>query len=279
MMKKVLILYLIFLQFLFLSCKTASEEDNLVKTNHILLNKALNELDFDWELHESNSYKIYTLKNSFASKNIQHTQIYAEDALLEVSERISLEFKEQIKINLLLLEDRGQMEKTTGWAARGWTEAKENLIILVQNEESNGAFKHELGHLFSWKTWGATQNYWLSEGFAVYAAGVCEGSSIDAWALAFKNENMLLSLNELATDFDFSQAAPHLQAGSLVNFIVDRYGTNSIEILWNSNLDSMEETIGINPVQLEKEWLAHISSPKIEKQAQNLKIKKRLSCE
>lgn len=114
-------------------------------------------------------------------------------------------------------------------------------------------FRHELAHLYSHRRWGRPFADWVSEGAAVYVAG-CAGAPLHEWALAVRDAGISTPLSTLEARFDFSKAAPHLEAGSFVAFLEDRYGLAAVRGLWTSGLTGAARATGASSAALEAQW-------------------------
>lgn len=147
------------------------------------------------------------------------------------------------------------------------------------NEGVNPPLRHELGHLYSWRSWGPPAGYWLSEGVAVYAAGDCKGEDLHAWAAKLTLENKLQDFSHLEQDLDFSSAAAHLQAGSFVKYVMEKYGVRSFRLIWEEGLSASSEATGLEMDALLDQWTGHIMQKEFTAAAQFLDLDTKISCE
>jgi hypothetical protein len=262
------IFFLCFL--LFYSCGRSAEEG--------MISAALSNSEMDWISEQSENFILYAPEASYAAEKLPELSKKAETARQSVMEQLQV-VKQEEAPTLVFLESREQMEEYTGLSSGGYTVVKENGIFVVANETENPPFRHELGHLYSWRSWGEPESYWLSEGVAVYAAGDCAGEDLHAWAAKLGLENRLTDFPELEREFDFSKAAPHLQAGSFVKYIMDKYGVRSFRMLWENGLSASSDATGLEMDALLDNWTKHIMQSEFTGVAEFLELDGKISCE
>lgn len=270
MSKKPFLPGLLFLSLLLFSCGRTAEEG--------LISAALSTSEIDWTSTKTEHFILYAPEGSYAADKLPELSKKAEKAKRFVMEQLQV-VKQEEPAKFVFLESREQMKELAGIAAGGMAMVKENGIFYVLNEFSNAPFQHELGHLYSWRSWGNPAGYWLSEGVAVYAAGYCAGEDLHAWAAKLALENRLTDFTELEEDFDFSKAAPHLQAGSFVKYIMEKYGVLSFRLLWERGLAASSEATGREMDALLDDWTQHIMQSEFTTTAELLELKQKISCE
>lgn len=265
------VLGVILFVFLLLSGCGKSPEEGLITT-------ALSDPDITWISESSDNFMLYAPEGSYAAGKLPELGAKAEAARQSVMERLQV-VKQEEAPTLIFLRSREQMEKFTGLGAGGYSVVEENGIFLVTNDSVSPPFHHELGHLYSWRSWGDPAGYWLSEGLAVYAAGDCAGEELHAWAAKLALENQLTDFTDLQREFDFSKAAPHLQAGSFVKYIMEKYGVSSFRLLWTNGLTASSEATGLEADALLENWTSHIMQKEFTAVAQFLVLEEKIRCE
>lgn len=255
---------------LFYSCGRSAEEG--------MISAALSSSEMNWIHEESENFILYAPEASYAAEKLPELSKKAETARQFVMEQLQV-VKQEEAARLIFLESREQMEKFTGLAARGYTVVQENGIFLVAGDSGNPPFRHELGHLYSRRSWGEPAGLWLSEGAAVYAAGDCAGEDLHAWAAKLALENKLTNFAELEREFNFSKAEPHLQAGSFAKYIMRKYGVRSFRLLWENGLSASSEATGLEVDALLEKWTNHIMQTEFTGVAQFLELEGKISCE
>lgn len=259
--------------FLLLLCYSCGkpEKDGLISV-------ALDHDDINWESISTENFKLYAPEGSYAAANLEELAEKSETARQLVMERLQV-VKQEKSPKLLFLESPEAMQELSGIAAGGRAIVGENGIFFLYREAGNPPLQHEMGHLYSWRSWGEPAAYWLSEGVAVYAAGDCAGEDLHAWAAKLAVENRLTDFAELEREFDFSKAEPHLQAGSFVKYIMEKYGVRSFRMLWEKGLSASSEATGLEMDALLENWTAHVMQNEFTAVAQFLELDGKIGCE
>ena len=248
------------------------------KSGDGLISSALSSSEIDWISEKTQNLILYAPEDSYAAENLAELKIQAETARQQVMERLQV-VKQEAAPSLLFLESREEMQEFTGIAAGGRTVVEENGAFFTMNEAVNPPLRHELGHLYSWRSWGPPAGYWLSEGVAVYAAGDCKGEELHAWAAKLTLENKLQDFSLLEQDLDFSSAAAHLQAGSFIKYVMEKYGVRSFRLIWEEGLSASSEATGLEMDALLDQWTGHIMQKEFTAAAQFLDLDTKISCE
>lgn len=255
---------------LFFSCGKP-EKDGLIPD-------ALSDPGISWASEKSENFLFYAPEGSYAAERFPELVKKAEAARRLVMERLQ-EVKQEDPPALVFLDSRAQLKKFGKIAAGGRAVVEENGIFYVLNDSTEAPLQHELGHLFSWRSWGDPAGYWLSEGVAVYAAGNCAGEELHAWAAKLALDKELTNFTDLEREFDFSKPEPHLQAGSFVKFIMEKYGVSSFKMVWKKGLSASSEATGLEVGALLEKWTAHIMQDEFTAAAQFLELGEKISCE
>lgn len=79
--------------------------------------------------------------------------------------------------------------------------------------------------------------------------------------------------------FDFSKAAPHLQAGSFVQFLVEDFGVEALKKIWKGGLEISQEATGLTAREVEELWLKRISLNEFKKTGNELNSEGKVRCE
>ncbi|MDX1752921.1 MAG: hypothetical protein R3259_07025 [Salinimicrobium sediminis] len=248
------------------------------KSGDGLISSALSSSEIDWISEKTQNLILYAPEDSYAAENLAELKIQAETARQQVMERLQV-VKQEAAPSLLFLESREEMQEFTGIAAGGRTVVEENGAFFTMNDAVNPPLRHELGHLYSWRSWGPPAGYWLSEGVAVYAAGDCKSEELHAWAAKLTLENKLQDFSLLEQDLDFSSAAAHLQAGSFIKYVMEKYGVRSFRLIWEEGLSASSEATGLEMDALLDQWTGHIMQKEFTAAAQFLDLDTKISCE
>ena len=216
--------------------------------------------DFRWHTAESAHFRLHADSGSWAAERLDSLGLAAENArsavLAALGEPVdSIEPKPE----LFFLDGPDDFRALVGQPAGGWTEPRENTVLVGASPTAAPALRHELAHLYSHRRWGPPAADWVSEGVAVYGVGGCAGAPLHAWALAVRNAGISTPLDTLEVRFDFSKAAPHLEAASFVHFLRERYGHAAVRALWADGLAGAAEATQQSAAVLEAEWRALVT--------------------
>ncbi len=209
---------------------------------------------YSWENATSEHFNLNAAAGSYSADHLEELGKTAEQARFVVLTRLQEANYQGERPELFFVGSREDIAALTGRPAGGHTEPAANAILLGHSEEANPPLRHELAHLYSWRTWGEPYAPWVSEGVAVFAAGGCAGEDLHVWAAALLRDSSLMSLNELESSFDHANAAQHLAAGSFVQFLMDGYGKEAVKALWSSGPDAAVLLTDNSRVGLEEAW-------------------------
>ncbi|MHA6278634.1 hypothetical protein ACXYMT_00495 [Salinimicrobium sp. CAU 1759] len=243
-----------------------------------LISSTLSCNEINWIIHKSENFSLYAPEGSYAAERLPELAKKTETARQLVMERLQV-VKQEKPPRLIFLENSDQVSGLFGMASGGRAVVEENGIFYLKNEDIDPPLQHELGHLYSWRSWGDPAASWLSEGVAVYTGGDCAGEDLHAWAAKMALENKLLDFTELELDFDFSKAEPHLQAGSFIKYIMEKYGVLSFRILWENGLSASLDATQLEMDSLLVDWTNHIMQKEFTAAAQHLVLEEKIRCE
>lgn len=212
---------------------------------------------FRWQTREIPGFRLHVPQGSYAASRADTVSRTLEQAWEEVSARLSTRGAPET-VEAFVVEDREQIAALVGQPAGGWSDTRANAAFFVYNADGAPPYRHELGHLLSWRQWGDPAALWLSEGVAVYAVGGCAGHGLHEWAASMAADGLLVPLRALEP-FDFTKAAPHLEAGSLVQYVAETHGIEAVRTLWAGGLGAAEAATGQSAEALEASWRAHLS--------------------
>jgi hypothetical protein len=153
------------------------------------------------------------------------------------------------------------------------------VLFLVAGIENAPPIRHETAHIVSWDAWGRPREPWLSEGAAMVGAGLCAGVGLHDWAAAVVRDGLDTPLRALARDFDVTQAATYLQAGSVVQFVAETHGPAAVEALWRGGLAAADEATGLPPDRLEAAWRERVRQADASRVPGGLNLSGRVECE
>ena len=210
---------------------------------------------FRWRSLETAHFRLYASEDSWAAGRLDSlgavAKLERETVLAALGEPPD---SADPRPHLFFLEGREDFHALVGQPAGGWTEAGANTLLLGASDSVSPPFRHELAHLYSHRRWGPPYGDWVSEGVAVFATRGCAGAPLHVWALAVGTGGASTPLHALESGFDFSRAAPHLEAGSFVEFLHERHGLPAVRALWVGGLAAAARATGESAATLEARW-------------------------
>lgn len=216
-------------------CRAPSDRTNPHQDAPEIVAAALANPAFEWETAATPHFHLHAPTGSLAASRFDAVGRELERARAGVLARLNEQDSAE-PTEVFIVDSREQMQPLVGQPAGGWTETDANAVFFTYSGDGEPAYRHELGHLYSWRRWGDPAGLWLSEGVAVYSVGGCAGRDLHEWAAALNATGKLVPLRDLEP-FDFSQAAPHLEAASFVQYVPEAHGIEAVKSLWRGGLD------------------------------------------
>jgi hypothetical protein len=160
--------------------------------------------------------------------------------------------------DLFFVNSRDDMRRLAGRPLAGFIQQGEptGVFVVSPGYHYGSLLRHELAHLYAFEAWGAPRaGRWLVEGFAAWAAGLCQGHSPDELAAGVAARGALVSLTQLAGNFDHvAEDVAMPQAGSVVGFLIRREGLDAVRRRWREAATT-GHPLGQNGPILEAAWL------------------------
>ncbi|MHC4520579.1 MAG: M56 family metallopeptidase [Planctomycetota bacterium] len=221
---------------------------------------------------KTDHFDIYYFPDSTAARQIDEIVRRREDAFTGLCEL--LKANSDIRIRVVLFEDKASKHKTTGHQGAGW--AFGNTIVEVYNDQERLDPYHETAHIVMGQFGNPPAMF--DEGFAVYMqeGHRWNGQPVDRTAARLIGEDKLVPLvallgrTEIGSRADDGEVA-YPQSASFVGFLLERYGQDKFLKVYGAlkrsddakvhreNLGVVERTYGKDLVQLEREWKAGLS--------------------
>jgi hypothetical protein len=222
--------------------------------------RALSAKGFSWYTYRGERHHLHYLRGSSVSGPAKEVDVQANAAL-----RHDLALMDEPPpaepLELFFVDTPEQARRLTGSGATAQAIPGELTVFFVSRPGDVG-FRHEIMHALTLARWGTHRaGSWLSEGVAVWAAGTCQGKSVDAIAAGFLQRGELLPLPELAARFgEVDEHNAQMTAGSAVGFVVRTRGKVYVEALWKYRPALGEHPLGPEGAVLEREWRAHLAT-------------------
>jgi hypothetical protein len=234
---------------------SAQEDVDLVK-------KALEDSTFSWNSCDSRSVRIYYQSGSFAER---HRAMLLRSVTTTVDE--SLEFLGETKydrtLHVFYVASRKEMERIVGRPYTGLANWTASGVFVVVNPDWRSFEKHEITHVFTMELWGAphADSSWMVEGIALGCDGWCREYTVDEIAFHYLSTNQLPPLRELFDEFRaLGEIRGGVYAASVIGFIRDEYGTETLKKLWLEGSGALDELLGADVDQVEESWKAYLKA-------------------
>jgi hypothetical protein len=165
-------------------------------------------------------------------------------------------------LTIIYVNDREKWRPFINMAPKGFALPGTGTLLIPTNDSTRAYHTHELMHIISigqFKGYAAEPTDWIQEGIAVFADDPCMSYPIHSIAAYLLYTNKLASIDSLFYQFrNLPDMAGYIQAGSLVKFILDKYGLENFEALWKEGVTGLEGITGKSKSRLEKEYLQYL---------------------
>jgi hypothetical protein len=216
---------------------------------------------YSWRTSAGPSLHLHYLPGSYAAQHIREFARYAEKALHHDLALIGASRPPGV-VEVFLVDSREQARQLTGNGYMGQAVPGELSVFLVILPGIRPAFRHEIMHALSLSLWGTQRTgTWISEGVATWAAGMCQGKSVDAIAAGFLQKGRLLPLPDLAATFwEVDELRAYFTVGSAIGYLARTRGDAAVEALWRQSPDAVKHPLGEDGAEIERAWRAHLAS-------------------
>ncbi len=183
--------------------------------------------------------------------NITTKRIEQKGGLMEVhlnKMKDKLNLKDEIIINVYWFKDQKSASLIINQPL-GFAIPSKNTIY-IHDKQSIG---HEVNHIVAYYAYGKKQSRFLDEGFATFY-----DANNRTWQELKKISNYMEHWESLTSCnyFEKEQELNYYIAGSLVGYIIERYGLEKFELLYKDRLwyNNLESILGLSIEQLLNEW-------------------------
>ena len=216
--------------------------------------RILRDARYEWVTLETENTRIHFPTGSYAEgiSNILPGQ--AEGARRDVLGRLSVaEYPDPL--HFFYVDSREDVASLTGSPATGYSFFNDHAVVMVVNEDWRAFERHELTHTVTLGTWADPAGPAVVEGLATYVEGACGGYENGRIARTFLDGGLLISLETLAQDFrGQNDLVAYLQAGSMIEFVVESGGPEVVNLLWDQGLHAAPSLLGMSPEAFQQEF-------------------------
>jgi hypothetical protein len=226
---------------------------------------------FVWDSIPSEGFTLYAPRGSYAAARAAQYRDEVQDAIAHALGMLG-EPRYPAHLRVFVLGSREDVEAVTGTGWSGWADPAWNNVGVVARAECRPVFRHEIMHAVSLLLWGnplgpagdprpprdpnvLARGGWLREGIAAAAEDLYLTYPYRGMAAQWQAEGALLPLDTLVHAFyREDDLAAYLQAGSLVQYLLERYGNQRLRLVWREGPSAFERAYGRSPSRLEAEW-------------------------
>ena len=217
---------------------------------------------FQFITAEEAHFRFHYQRGSFASSHLASLQSDAKKARLKGLE-ILQEADFPDAIDIFYLQSRAEMQRAIGFSVKGFSDWRSRTVLIVVNEEIRAYHAHEIMHVLSSNLWGfpADSNHCFIEGLAVFADSPCLGYSLHEIAAYMEHQRLLIPMETLFPRFRQQGDVPsYMQAGSLVEYLIDSYGAEKFNRLWQEGIQQCDHILGISIERLEADFKNYLKA-------------------
>ena len=226
---------------------------------------------FVWDSISTPAFTLYTLRGTYGAARASQYRAEVEDGVAHALAMLG-ERTYPAHLQLFVLGSREDVKAVTGTGWNGWTDAAGNNAAVVARPECRPVFRHEIMHAVSLRLWGnplvpakdpsppkdstlMVQGGWLREGIAAAAEDLYGKYSYRGMAAQWLAEGTIIPFATLVNRFyQVDDLAAYLQAGSLVNYLLEQYGRDPFRLVWRDGPNAFQRAYGKTAAQLESEW-------------------------
>jgi hypothetical protein len=225
-------------------------------------------VDFSWAVSETEHFQFHYVPGTAAERDRFELGTVAEESLAQIQPVLDVNFDGQMSIYLV---------PRIFWQGGAAYRDKVQLISYLDRNytavETWSYFTHEGTHALAQdilqpKENGGGPDGVLVEGLAVWATDGHYGQEpIDEWAAVVAASDEYLPLADLRNGpfYEFQHETSYLLGGSFVQYLVDRYGLDTLKALYGQatgeaehDEELVQDLYGKGYADLEAEWLAYL---------------------
>ena len=226
---------------------------------------------FVWDSIAAPGFTLYTNRGSYGATRASG---YVEEVQSAIAHALELlgetRFPEHLRV--LVMGSREDVEAVVGVGWGGWADAPGRNLAVVAQAECRPVIRHEILHMVSLLLWGNPlgpkddpnppadrlvfeQGGWLREGIAAAAEDRYGAYSYRGMAAQWQKEGALIALDSLVHSFyRQDDLAAYLQSGSLVQYLLEKYGSAPFRVVWREGTGAFERVYGRTLAQIEADW-------------------------
>lgn len=221
---------------------------------------------FDWVRDSAGPFLLYAEAGNGPAARLGEVATELTDTVLPRIRAVINRGVGEGPVHVFLLEAGGDMKRLVGWGGTGVATAEFVLHTLPADRQRLGA--HEFMHVATARHFGDLEGFgaWvLNEGVAVFASGHWQGHDVHALTKHLRETGRGLSLAVLLGE---GRRRPerivYPQAGSLVAYVHDRFGADTLAALLEHQYRSadpvFQTVLGVGLAELQAGWTAVVDA-------------------
>jgi hypothetical protein len=245
---------------------------------------------FKWDSIRTDRFTLYIPRGSFASTRAAQYRAEADSAVAYSLAMLG-ERSLRAHMQVFVTGSREDVEAITGFGSNGWGDAAgDNAAVVARPECVPTLFKHEIMHVVSLTLWGnplgpdkdpyppkdstlMVRGGWLREGIASAAQDLSVTYSYRGLGAQYLAEGTLFSIDTLVNHFyQVDDFAAYVQSGSLVNYLLEKYGRDRFRVIWRDGAGAFERVYGRTAQQLQSEWHAWLRATPVSARPKSIAI-------
>lgn len=159
-------------------------------------------------------------------------------------------------ISVFVVGSTDRMNALLGRRVEGRSFYQTGVLAVVPTDNWEATAKHELTHVALGRHWGKASSQWISEGAATWVGNPFYGRDIRVLGRdRLMRTGKLLPLSTL--DDSFGRApdeVTYLQSGSVVQFIVNRFGIPALRTVWQDGMPAIPRATKLSLDEFERDW-------------------------
>jgi hypothetical protein len=229
---------------------------------------------FTWDSIPGRGFTLYVTRGSYAAARAELYRLQIDSSITN-GLRLLGEREYAPHMRVFLVSSRAEVERIGGAGVNGFADTPSNSLVLVKRAECPFGIRHETMHLVSLRLWGQPlgqdadpygpsynrtafeHGAWLREGLAARAEDRYASYSYRGLAAQWQAEGTLLPLDSLVRSFFMQDdLAAYIQSSTVIEYLLDKYGTAKFHGLWQVGADGFERIYRKTGAELEAEWKA-----------------------
>lgn len=237
-----------------------------------------------WDSADTEHFRLYTEKGSFAAQHLDLLRGRAERAWRDDLALIR-ETAYPHRIHIFYFASKARMDSIFSVPGEGqaYPEAQLVMLLMAPGRDSLPADRHEIMHVLSANLWGwsAEQAVWENEGLANVASLPDWPYTIDQMAAQARQDGDHRAAADLTGAKFFSGGRldhfrAYMLASSFVGYLLAAGGVDKFRQLWQRGLDAAPSIYGADVAALGERWEATLRS--VELPANGISLERVMGC-